>query len=255
MDDRIRKLEHDLRLFKRFTIGVTTSLGALALVAFQQSERTKFIEIDVERINVVEKNGIRRLAIANSERMSPITFYGKEYPSSRTPGANNRAGLIYFNDEGTENGGIAWSGKRMPDGKFRASGVLTFDQYNQGEALALWYDDDNGRRRSGMIVYDQPEGSMQASLDSGVVFRAIADTAERTRRMQAYREARLRQSGGVRSYTPRLWIGKDPTKASLVTLSDPKGRPRLRLSVDSLGMARLEFLDENGKVTEQVSGN
>ncbi len=44
-------------------------------------------------------------------------------------------------------------------------------------------------------------------------------------------------------------MGRDRGKAALVSLGDRNGKERLRLSVDSLGAARVEFLDENGKVT------
>jgi len=251
VDDRIEKLQRDLRLFKRYVVGLTLGLGAMTLAAFQQSGRTRFTEIDVERINIVEKDGTKRLAIANSTRIAPITFYGKEYPRSRRPGANDRAGMTFFNDEGTENGGLGWSGKRMPDGEFSAMGGLTFDQYNQDEAVAVAYIDENGRRWAGLAVFDHPETSMQPYLDSLMVFRVIADSAERARRTQAYQKAVRERGEGRRQ---RLFAGKEITKSSVLTLADPQGRQRLRLSVDSLGKARIEFLDENGKVTDALSG-
>jgi len=37
-------------------------------------------------------------------------------------------------------------------------------------------------------------------------------------------------------------------------LADRKGRARLRLSVDSLGSARIEFLDDSGRVTRSLTG-
>jgi hypothetical protein len=47
----------------------------------------------------------------------------------------------------------------------------------------------------------------------------------------------------------RVFVGRDPEKAAVVNLFDPHGRPRLRMTVDSLGTPSLEFLDQNGKVT------
>ena len=251
MDDRIRKLERDLRLFKGLVLGIVAVLGALSLAAFREPQRTKFTEIDVERINIVEKDGTKRIAIANRDRMAPVTFYGKEYPDARRVGAGGRAGMIFFNDEGTENGGLGFSGLRRPDGTIHAMGGLTFDQYNQDEAVAVAYIDENGRRWAGLAVFDEPAVSLQPWMDSVMVFRKIADTAERARRTRAYRDVRMRESG---SRASRLFAGKDVNKASVVVLSDPKGRPRVRLSVDTLGVGKLEFLDENGKVTEQLPG-
>jgi hypothetical protein len=50
----------------------------------------------------------------------------------------------------------------------------------------------------------------------------------------------------------RLFVGRDPNKAALVSLADKMGHPRLRLTVDSLGKASLDFLDVNGKVVRSI---
>jgi hypothetical protein len=39
---------------------------------------------------------------------------------------------------------------------------------------------------------------------------------------------------------------------AVVNLSDPSGRVRLRLMVDSTGTQTLEFLDEGGRVTARL---
>jgi hypothetical protein len=48
--------------------------------------------------------------------------------------------------------------------------------------------------------------------------------------------------------------GRDPSKSAIVNLNAPNGKSRLRLVVDSLGAARIEFLDEAGRVTNAVTG-
>ncbi len=57
---------------------------------------------------------------------------------------------------------------------------------------------------------------------------------------------------GVRFGAPRVYVGRDTTKAAVVDLKDRLGRSRLRLLVDSLGAARIEFLDTAGSVTHQI---
>jgi hypothetical protein len=249
IDDRITRLERGLRRVTLYAAGLTLALAALLVTAFRQQPRTRYAVLDVERLNIVEKDGKVRLAIANSERMPPITFYGREYPGLRGGSAPGGAGMVYFNDEGTENGGYIWHGKRLPDGTYRAAGFLTFDQYNQDEALTLGYLDSNGERRAGLTVIDEPNSSIQPLLDSIMVFRNLPDSAERDRRNRALRQ-RMAESGEVRA--DRVFVGKDRSRSAIVSLADPKGRPRLRLTVDSLGTARLEFLDESGKVTSRM---
>jgi len=53
-------------------------------------------------------------------------------------------------------------------------------------------------------------------------------------------------------FAQRVYVGRDPSKTALVLLSDKMGHPRLRLSVDSLGKASLDFLDAEGKVTRSI---
>jgi hypothetical protein len=75
----------------------------------------------------------------------------------------------------------------------------------------------------------------------------IADTAVR----RAALEKLLGPRNGVPLRAARVYLGRDPAKSAVLNLSDPLGRPRLRLRVDSLGNASLEFLDANGAVTSR----
>jgi hypothetical protein len=71
MTDPIRR---ELRLLKGYALVVTVLLGTLSLAAFQRSaQNTKFTEIDVERINIVEPDGKLRMVISNRPRsIGPI---------------------------------------------------------------------------------------------------------------------------------------------------------------------------------------
>ncbi len=248
-DQLLDRLERETRRVKRYAAGVTLLLGVLGVAAFQQAGRTRFTEIDVERLNVVEKNGTLRLTIANPDRMSPIVFYGKEYPGLRGGNAPGGAGMIYFNEEGSEVGGWIWRGRTKEDGTPTAAGFLTFDQYNQDETITLGYNENNGRRTAGLGIHDEPNASIQPILDSILAIRSMPDGPEKTRRQERFREYQ-RQLPERRA--TRLYLGKDQTRSSVLLLRDPQGRPRLKLSVDSLGAPRLEFIDEQGKVTSQL---
>ena len=66
MNDR---LERDVRFLKRYAVASTLALVLISVAAFtRQSQHAKFDEIDVERINVVEKDGKLRLVISNRDR-------------------------------------------------------------------------------------------------------------------------------------------------------------------------------------------
>lgn len=50
----------------------------------------------------------------------------------------------------------------------------------------------------------------------------------------------------------RLFVGKDPERASVVALADADGKPRLVLKVQADGTTSLEFLDAGGNVVDRL---
>ena len=224
--------------------------GILALGAFRQSQRTKFAEIDVERINVLEKDGKLRLTISNSARLPDPIMGGKSYPLRGGTGAGS-AGLIFFNDEGNETGGLAFAGRQTPTG-YRANGHMTFDQFDQDETMSFSYSDVDGRARVGLTIADRSTIPIRIFADSAMAFQALPDGPEKTRRLQQLRESPIGEAG--KSF-PRVFVGKTQDRSSLVMLADPAGRPRLRLTVDSVGNPALDCLDESGRTVSRYPAN
>jgi hypothetical protein len=243
MDNDIRR---ELRLLKGYAIVITALLGTVSLAAFRQaSQKQKFTEIDVERINVVEKDGKLRMVISNRDRSIGPIYKGKPfgYPGGTRPG------IIFFNDEGTENGGLTFTGKREADGTFRASSGFSFDQFNQDQILYFQYNDNNGRRNTGLTIADRANVDIYdlvAERDS--IQKAIPAGPARDSAMVKWAAPR----NGVPLVAQRVYVGRDASKAALVNLSDRNGKPRLRLMVDSLGTPSLEFLDASGQVTSRL---
>ena len=88
------KLERDVRFLKIYAAIVTIVCAVLFLSAFTiQGKKQKFEEIDVERINIVEKDGKLRMVISNEARQHPGIANGKviERKGPRPPG------MIFFN--------------------------------------------------------------------------------------------------------------------------------------------------------------
>jgi len=241
MDEPTRR---ELRRVRAVLLTATIAAGAVTLAAFRQlSQKQKFTEIDVERINVIEKDGKPRLTISNSTRVPDPVIGGKSYPLRGGTGAGS-AGMIFFNDDGNENGGLLYAGRATPTGH-RASAHLTLDQFDQDEALAVSYSDADGRRRAGLTITDRATVPIQAFAESAMVIRQLPDGPDKTRRLE-----QLRTLPGAASAT-RLYVGKTADKSSLLMLADPAGRPRLRLTVDSLGVPSLDFLDESGRTVRR----
>lgn len=177
----------ELRLLGAYVVVSATLIIVLLLSAFS---RARFDEISVERINVIERDGTVRLIIANRERSPAPVIRNKPYGF---PGGN-RAGLIFYNEEGTESGGLITSGRRLPDGTYYQGLSLTFDRFDQDQVVALQHNDENGRLSSALTVFDRPA----LSLDTvHALRRAIRQYAGRCRegRSAAPMEGTARRNG------------------------------------------------------------
>lgn len=231
----------ELRLLRAYFGISATLLSCLALAGFQVTPRTteRFVEIDVERINLVEKDGTRRLIISNRERSPAVYTHGDTLGQ-----AGRRAGLIFYNDSATEAGGLVFGGWRERSGKVNQGLSLTFDQYDQDQVVALQHIDEGGARYQGLTVNDRPEPALVEILARQ---RNIDSMPPGSRRDSA-QAAWVAWQGGVPRGARRLFVGRNRDRASVINLADPIGRVRLRLMVDSLGSAQIQFLDTLGHV-------
>src|SRR4030095_5935996 len=87
------KLEKEVRLLKIYATLATIFCAVFLLSGFViQSKKQKFEEIDVERINIVEKNGKLDMVISNQERQHPGIVNGKFIERKRP----SPPGMIFF---------------------------------------------------------------------------------------------------------------------------------------------------------------
>ena len=245
------RIERDLRLLKGYAVISTVVMGVLLLGAFQstpasRAQKTRFDEIDVQRINIVEPSGTLRMVLSNAARSQGPLYKGK--PFFYTGAERPRTGIIFFNDEGTETGGLIFAGKQLGDTGFTGLGHLSFDQFNQDQVFVIQYVDRNGKRRMGIQVNDRHNANIFEWANTRDSVRRLPDSpakAEALRRLQEGDPDDPRVA-------ERVYVGRDTLKQAVVNLSDKWGKPRLRLVVDSLGAARIEFLDGAGSVTHRI---
>ncbi|HTW36316.1 MAG TPA: hypothetical protein VMD53_16970 [Rhizomicrobium sp.] len=223
-----------------YCAGIVTAFAAIATgQAIGDARKVAFDEIDVHRINVVEPDGTLRMTISNRAQFPGMIVKGKELPHASR---NDVAGMIFFNDEGTENGGLVFGG-RSANGHVSSGGHLSFDQYEQDQVVTLEQTEDDGHRVAGLTIDDRPD----APLDFARLSRleempdGPAKTAEITQ---------LSKEGQFGAQ--RLFIGKNPGKESVVRLKDAAGRTRLVLGVTAKGEATIRFLDEHGNIVRTV---
>jgi hypothetical protein len=193
-----------------------------------------FDTIDVHRINVRENNGTIRLIIASRDHFPGLIAHNQERPH---PTRTDTAGMIFFNDEGTEDGGLVFGGEKV-GGKVVGFGHLSFDQYEQDQVINLEETEDAGQRVGGLTIADRPDTSLDFDLEDRL---ARMSPAERDATL-----AKLRTAGAFGRR--RLFVGKSSDRDAVVALRDGEGRIRLRLRVTAAGAASIEFLDATGKV-------
>ena len=234
-----RKLRNELRFLRLYVVFSVPVLALLLFAAISSRTGTPYFEeITVERINVVEPDGTRKLVIASSARQTEGTIGGVQIPVQRT----RPAGMIFFNDYGDEVGGLAFGGNRTA-----GTQILAFDQAGQDQVVTVvnreWTDADGRRlRTSGIELVDRPTD--RTLLDVLALMReleAIEDPDERAR-------ARAQIDGPATFGAPRMFVGRTAEGQATAVLMDGRGRPRLRMAVEADGAAAIEFLDAEGNV-------
>jgi hypothetical protein len=220
-------------------------IAVLLLTGFGGKGKARFTELDIERLNVIGTNGKPVLVLANRRMIPGPSMNGKSYPRSVSEGRELLSGMIFFNEEGDEVGGLVFNGFKKGAGPedFGAIEHLSFDQWKQNQVLALQYNDHSKSRRAGLMVWDRPTGvPLDVELDR-IKRMPGATPAERESLKREADMARARGDSGAQ----RLFVGSRDRTAE-VQLSDTKGRARARLYVGPDDAPHLDFLDGDGKV-------
>ena len=237
---------------RTFLAGATTMAAALtALVtltgASLPARLASFDEITVGRINVVEPDGTKRIIIASKARFPVDFLQGKE---GARPDRRDFAGMLFINEEGTENGGLIQKGSVKADGKIESGLSMTFDRFRQDQAMQLINTDSAERQRTGISINDVPYYQL-ASVEDRQRFNVEAgklpEAEQRAYWQKLAEQGRLSQN--------RIWLGNTPGKSSVLQLKDAKGRTRMMLMVTPEGQPEIQMLDEQGKVTKSINAS
>ena len=219
----------------------TTFLAALVLIliainAIQFLHAGTFKELTAQRINIVENDGTLRMAISNRQLQDPGSYDGKKIAKRDRP-----AGMIFFNDDGDECGGLVYDG-----GKNGASMTYSIDQYKNDQIMQIQYaqekSGDSLARSYGLKLWDRndryPTGRLMAYVDS---LKALHDSTAYQSGIQ-----KLRASGAFGG--ERLFVGKNTAGEIGLFLRDSTGTPRLKIFIDKNNQPVIETLDANGAV-------
>lgn len=236
---RRQTLRRQLQWLRVYAACNTLALAIFATAALRQAAPQKFEHVTVQRLDVVDADGTLRMVISNKDRMHPGQMDGKVIDRPRPV-----AGMLFFNEEGDEVGGLTFTGREV-NGVRQANAGLMFDQFKQDQTIGFSYSEGGGRRSAGFQVWDRSDSRLGELIEKLNAANRIQDKAERDKALAAVRAA---APPGPR----RVFVGKNGDRAATVSLADANGKPRLTLTVDAAGSPRIEFLDEAGKVVSKL---
>lgn len=221
-----------------FLVGI---LCGFAKVAPNQA----FDEITVHRINVVEPDGTIRLILTNTASSPGIYIKNKEYPHPR---GRKGAGLLFFDEEGTEDGGLTYGIEKDQSGHVvGSSGHLSFDQYMQDQIFTIDAGRDGEKKFSLLRMDDRGDYPITDALE------AITRISKLAKEQQ---EAEFKKFVAAHPGDhPRVILGRARDGGSVLQLKDMEGRDRIVLRVAPDGTPKLQFLDASGKVVGELPQN
>ena len=198
----------------------------------------RITELELEKLNIVDKDGKVRMTLFNEDHIPPPLMEGEDILPGHREG-DPFAGLMFFNNEGDECGGLIFGNERDEEGNYKASATLTFDQYKQDQVVQMVYIDDNGERHYGFNVFDRPNISLKHQVEQTQEIQESDITEEA-------KEAAIDKLW--EGSTQRAFMGKNKKGEVAVKLMDSKGNERIRMVVDENDIPRMEFLDGEGNV-------
>jgi hypothetical protein len=182
----------------------------IAAAATQESAAARsatYDTLNVHRINVVDLDGKLRLVIANGAQMPGAILHGKTYPRS----IDNAAGLLFLDTKGDETGGLVTARLGNDDVT-----NFSFDcTYQITDCVRMWKQEsiDGTRLRESFDIFDRRSYTGHVESSQGV---------------------------------QRITLSDENQNAQLL-VSDPQGRPRIRIGVDKSGKPSIVILSPDGK--------
>jgi len=212
-----------------------------------ERQRIDFDQLTVHRINIVEPNGTPRLVISDKVEFPGGFYMGKEFSRSERA----EAGILFMNDEGTENGGLLLGGFKDEEGAVHSSGHLSFDAYEQDQTMSLDSSQDGSRRYTAYQINDSVGDTLFTPqvIEAYAAVRAMPEGPEK---QKARATLKAKYPFGL---PERAALVRDVDNSVMLRLRDPEGRIRILVRVAPDGVPSMEFLDSLGRVTHHWPEN
>jgi hypothetical protein len=221
---------------------LTVVLSITVWLGIAKLRNPKFETITARRINIIEPDGTVRLTISNRADFPDGWERGKEYPR---PDRKDAAGILFMNEEGTEQGGLIWGAHQHPDGSVESHAHLSFDQYEANQIFALDAGREGNEKFSRITIADQGDYPVNEKREA---FQRIMKLPQEQQEA-AWNDFFAKHPAYD---TQRLSFGRAPDGSVGLELKDTRGRSRILLSVQPGGEPTLKFLDASGKVMKEI---
>lgn len=231
-----------------YSFVLTLAFASVVLLGARKPEPSaRFDQITVHRINVVEPDGTTRLVISDKAEFPGAYYLGKEYP--RTD--RDAAGMLFNDEEGTENGGLIFGGQKDKGGVPHSFGHLSFDEYQRDQTLVLESSSD-GEERTTYYLINEDSTPWAITPEVSAEFQRMKALPPGPERTAASKALEMKYPGGI---VNRGYFGRAKDKSVRLSLKDQEGRERLVARVDADGTPVLEFLDARGTVVRRVGAD
>jgi hypothetical protein len=238
-------LEKKVNLLMVYATASTLILSMVILSSFDGgNKKLNLDELTVKRINVVDKNNIMKICISSND------YWGKERGWIKNP---SFSGVLFYNEEGQETGGLTWDGKKTKMGQDASSGLM-FDQYNQDQNVALqhleYVDSTSSSISDGLAINQRPDFRKKSEEFN------IYDTINKINLTREQRDSVLQiyASKGFPVFSRRIFVGvkrgiakNQPFNDAGLFIKNKSGVPVIKIFVDHYNVPHFEVYDSLGK--------
>jgi len=236
----MEQFNRQIKMLRGYVAVLTViTIGCVIALVWMARRGARYDEITAQRINIVEPDGRLALVISDHAHQHPGAMNGKDLPMRE-----RSAGMIFFNTEGDECGGLVYDGTKASAGM-----VYSIDQYKNDQIMQIQYQQDSAQglsRSYGFKLWDRSDRfTLQNEIDYFDSLQRLHDTAALNAGANA-----LRGKGYLG--TERLFLGRTREGQTGLFLRDDKGIPRLRIYINKQNEPLIETLDEKGEVVSSA---
>ena len=196
-------------------------------------------ELTTERLNIVGNDGNKYIVLSSPEKQALATIKCKPINPEETE--RNVAGLLFFNEEGDEVGGLVFGIDST-----NSYQLLTFDQRKNDQIMALrkdeYLEDGTWKKQYGLTLQERAEKQSNVIISELNAINKIADSLEREQKLHEF-------YANPKNLAPqRLFMGRTYSEKVGLYLMDKDNKPRLQIYLDKEGEPQIESFDKKGNI-------